>query len=185
MLRKAKPPEVAARSILLLPPAYRQAAIKALHEDTHAGRQQTIKMASNRYIWPGLWGVIKKFVKSCPVCQRVKINKHKQVKPGSFLTEKTPFETVYIDLVRPLPEAEGFKYILMAIDRASQYPIAMPLKSTEATEVWRQFQRQLDCNVWSTYFVALRQRISVRLCLFGRAMPDVWHPQRNYASLPS
>ena len=48
MLRKAKPPEVAAHSILLLPPAYRQAAIKELHEDTHAGQQQTIKMANDR-----------------------------------------------------------------------------------------------------------------------------------------
>ena len=34
------------------------------------------------------WG-IKKFIKSCPVCQQVKINKHEHVKPRSFLTEKT------------------------------------------------------------------------------------------------
>ena len=54
LLRKAKAPNVVARAILLLPPAYRQAAIKALHEDTRAGQQQTIKMARDRYIWPGL-----------------------------------------------------------------------------------------------------------------------------------
>ena len=42
-----------------------------------------------------------------------------RVKPGSFLTEKTRFKTVHIDLVGPLPEAEGFKYILTAIERST------------------------------------------------------------------
>ena len=47
---------------------------------------------------------------------------------------------MHIDLVGPLPEAEGFKYILTAIDGATRYPIAVPLKSTEATEVWQHFE---------------------------------------------
>ena len=162
-MRKANPPEVAARSILLLPPAYRQAAIKALHEDMHAGQQQTIKMARDRYIWPDLGQDIKEFVKSCPVCQRVKNNKHKHIKPESFPTEKTHFKRVHIDLVGLLPKAEGFKYILAAMDRASRYPIAVPLKSTEATEVWRQFED----NFWSTFFVALRQRSQFMSAYWG------------------
>ena len=33
-----------------------------------------------KYIWPGLGQDIKKFVRSCPVCQGVKINKHEHVK---------------------------------------------------------------------------------------------------------
>ena len=104
LLHRAKPPEVTTRAVLL-PPAYRQAAIKALHADTHAGQQQTIKMARDRFI--------------CIVRQRVKINKQERVKPGSFPTEKTRFNTVHIDLVGPLPESEGFKYILTVIDWSS------------------------------------------------------------------
>ena len=72
--------------------------------------------------------------KSKSTNKKKKINEH--VKPGSFPTEKTPFKTVHVDLAGPLPEAEGFKYIQMAIDIL----IAVPLKSTEATEVWRQFE---------------------------------------------
>ena len=41
-----------------------------LHEDTHSGMQQTIKMARDKYLWPGMGQDIKKFVKSCPVCQQ-------------------------------------------------------------------------------------------------------------------
>ena len=90
---------------------------------------------------------IKKFVKSCPVCQRVKINKHEHVKPGSFPTEKSCFKTVQIDLVGLLPESKGFKYILTAIDRSSCYTIVVPLQFTEATEVWKQFK-----NNWIATF---------------------------------
>ena len=52
LLRKAQPPEITARAVLLLLPAFRQAEIKSLHEDMHMGQQQTIKMARDRYIQP-------------------------------------------------------------------------------------------------------------------------------------
>ena len=92
--------------------------MKVLHEDTHASQQETIKMARDKYLWPGLRQDIKKFVKSCTVCQKVKINRHEHVKPGQFPTEKTRFQTVHTDLVRPLPETEeGYRYILMLLTR--------------------------------------------------------------------
>ena len=47
--RLASTPEVGAHVVLLLPPAFRQAATEAVHEDTHAGQQQTIRMARDRY----------------------------------------------------------------------------------------------------------------------------------------
>ena len=141
LLRQPMAPNVTARAVLLLPPAYRQAAMKALHEDTHAGQQQTIKMARDRYLWPGLGQDIKKFVKSCTVCQSAKINRHGHVRPRQFPAEKTRFRTVYTDIVGPLPETEdGYRYILTAINRATDYPIAVPLKSTETTKVWKQLQ---------------------------------------------
>ena len=36
--------------------------------------------------------------------------------------------------------AKGFKYILTAMDRATCYPIWVPLKSTDATKVWLHFE---------------------------------------------
>ena len=55
MLHRTNPPEVSTCAVLLFSPALRQAAIKALHEDTHAGQQQTIKMVGQGwYIWPGM-----------------------------------------------------------------------------------------------------------------------------------
>ena len=50
-----------AQAVLLLPPAYRQAAINALHQDKHTSQQQINKMARDWYLWqfditlPKLW----------------------------------------------------------------------------------------------------------------------------------
>ena len=52
-------PEVSAHIVLLLPPVFRQAAIKALHEDTHAGQQQTVKMARHTSRKTKIWGPVK------------------------------------------------------------------------------------------------------------------------------
>merc|ERR1711946_91191 len=85
--------------------------------------------------------VHKRLFKSCTVCQKVKVNRHEHVQPGGFPAEKTRFKTVHVDLVGPLPESEeGYKFILTCIDRATRYPVAIPLKSTETAEVWQQFQ---------------------------------------------
>ena len=59
---------------------------------------------------------------------------------GQLYTPGRVDKTVHIDLVGTLMEADGFKYTLTSIDLATHYPIAVPLKSTEATEVWRRFE---------------------------------------------
>ena len=93
LLRKAQPPEITARAVLLLLPAFRQAAIKSLHEDKHAGQQQTIKMARDRYIWPGM-----ESSKSLSKCQSE--DQLAQACQARILpSKKTPFKMVHIDLV--------------------------------------------------------------------------------------
>ena len=74
---------------------------------------------------------IKKSFKSCPVCHRIKINKH--VKPTSFPSESTCFKTVHIDSVRQPPEHPNN-------DQATRYPIAVPLWSTKTAEVRQAFE---------------------------------------------
>ena len=63
--------------MLLLPPAFKQAAIKALHEDTHAGQQQTIKMARDRYILPGMGRDIKR-QKVCQILSCLLVSQDQQ-----------------------------------------------------------------------------------------------------------
>ena len=91
MLRKAKPPEFADHSILLL-------RMQDSNKPSRWPETDTFGQALGERD-------INKFVKSCPVCQRVKINKQEHVKQGSFSTEKTCFKMVHVDLVGLFPEA--------------------------------------------------------------------------------
>ena len=104
------------------------------------------------------------------------------VKPGNFLREKTQFKSVHIDLVGPLPESSGHKYILTEIDWASHYTIAVLLQSTETPEVWKAFEED-----WIAIFgvpAVFRQRISVHIGLYARCFgftvkqhkPIIWKP---------
>ena len=96
---------------------------------------------------------IKMFVKSCPACQRVKINKHEHVKPGSFLSKKTRFKAVHIDIISPLP----------VIDWDSCYPIAVLLWLTGTAEVWKAFE-----DHWIKTF-------GIPTLLFSYGIVEGWH----------
>ena len=70
---------------------------------------------------------IKRYLKTCDSCQRVKIKRHEHVNRAGFQLELTPFKTVHVDLDELLREPEGCKHLLKVIDRASPYPGSVPL----------------------------------------------------------
>ena len=41
-----------------------------LHQDTHAGKQRILKMAQDRYLWPGMGHDIKCYIKTCTACKQ-------------------------------------------------------------------------------------------------------------------
>ena len=127
-----------------------KAAIKALHENTNAGQQH-----HQRQIHLARRGARHQKVHQIFPCLPASQNQQTQ----ACQTRKLPyqedsFQMVHIDLVGPLPESEGFKYILTAIDWAG-----LPLPNSIAPQIHRSnegvetVRRQLDCNFWCTYFV--------------------------------
>ena len=81
------------------------------------------------------------------MCQQVKINKHKHVKPSYFQSESTQYRTIQIDLVRPLPVSNSHWQKLTILNQATFHPVALPPPSSEPTEVWQAFK----CN-WVAVF---------------------------------
>ncbi|XP_033225876.1 uncharacterized protein K02A2.6-like [Belonocnema kinseyi] len=88
-----------------------------------------------------IWGVNKSAVycdlPGYTLRPPVKVTRHIVLKPAQILAPESRFRHIHMDIVGPLPECEGYKYILTVIDRFSRWTEAIPLRNIEATAVWR------------------------------------------------
>jgi hypothetical protein len=82
----------------------------------HRGRDSTLSSIRQKYYWPGIVRDVRKWVRKCIACVKWKAS---QVKQGlmQIRTYSEPWDTVGIDLIRPLHETKtGYKYVLTVTD---------------------------------------------------------------------
>ena len=108
--------------------------IRIAHETLlsgHQGIKRTTDKILREFYFPLLATKVKRFVKSCDLCQRCSNKNVGGVAPiQSMPISSEVFETVYIDLVGEIipNSAEGHRYILTMIDSATRFFIAIPLR---------------------------------------------------------
>lgn len=69
----------------------------------HQGMKNTLNLVAEEFFWPCKQSEVKRYVRSCDVCQRT-VPKGKQGKAplGSMPTIETPFQKVAIDIIGPI-----------------------------------------------------------------------------------
>lgn len=111
-----------------IPAAFRQNIVARMHGRSHRGTRATIKLITQRYVWPGIRKDCAKFVRTCIPCQRSNIQRHENASLASYkASPKERFEHINIDLVGPLPPSNRYTHVLTCIDRFTQWPEAIPL----------------------------------------------------------
>ena len=104
----------------------------------HLGVKKTTDKVLSNFFWPGIGGDVKRYCRSCEICQKtVPKGKTMRLPIGKLPVIDTPFKTVSFDLVSPsFPESQrGYRYILTAVDHVSRYPEAVPLKNNDTETV--------------------------------------------------
>lgn len=134
---------------VIIPPAFRRSVIETAHNLAHPGVRATQILVRRTTFWPRQRSDVAAFVRSCDRCQRSKVQRHIKAPLQRFEPADARFSHVHVDLVGPLVESDGFKYMLTMIDRFSRWMEAVPLKSSQAVEVAAAF-----CAGWVSRFGA-------------------------------
>lgn len=135
-----------------VPKSLRGRITNQLHGLAHPGRRSTVKLISDRFVWPSMRRDIENYVKSCLSCQATKVHRHNHSPLVQYRPADQRFDHINIDLIGPLPPSDGNRYCLTMIDRFSRWPEAIAIPDMTATTVAAVLVREWICK----YGVPLR-----------------------------
>ena len=122
-----------------VPGSLRQAVFSAFHNMAHPGINRTIKLVSERYVWPEMRTHLREMTRCCHHCQQSKVFKHNKaaLQPSKFSGGK--LDSVNIDIIGPLPPSQNYRYALVMVDRYTRWIEAAPLTDITSKTVARSF----------------------------------------------
>lgn len=179
--------------LLVIPRHLRREVLEHLHNDptcAHGGLLKTYTRVRLRYYWPGLYGSVQKFLRSCPECQRRKPPSHSsQGLLQPIPCPERPFQRVGIDLFGPLPNSSsGNRWTIVAIDHLTRYVETAALPSATAENVANFFLNQIVLRHGApkellsdrgTVFLSKIVEEVLRACSVIHRTTSPYHPQTN------
>ena len=113
-------------------PGWRRSVFEVVHNLSHPDIWTTLTVVANKFVWCNMNKQVTEWARSCIPCQQLKIARHVCAPLQCFEVPQCCFDSIYIDLVRPLPPSQGSLYLLSIVDRLTWWPEAIPLMDTSA-----------------------------------------------------
>jgi transposase InsO family protein len=154
----------------------------------HAGRWKTLELVSRNYWWPHVSRYVGKYVSSCDLCLRTKVQRHHPVGELHPLPiPDTPWDTISVDFIVELPQSTGHDAIMVVVDSVTKRAHFI---STLTTITAAGTARLFIQNVWRHHglprrvvsdrgpqFVAEFTRELYRMLGVKLAATTAYHPQ--------
>jgi hypothetical protein len=123
---------------LYIGPTLRAKVLQFIHASPvarHAGYDKTIHRARKDFYWQGMKSDIRKFIRECDTCQRVK---SENVSPAGLLQPlpipARPWLSISMDFIDGLPLSMGYSVIWVVMDRLTKFAHFLPLKHPYTAE---------------------------------------------------
>ena len=125
---------------LVVPSKFRPLVLSTAHDSPVAGHfshRKTSDKIFHKFFWPGAGADIKRYCRSCSVCQKSSSKGNvRKVPLVAMPVISEPFSRVAIDIVGPVNvSGRGHKYILTLMDCATRFPEAVPLHNIDTVTV--------------------------------------------------
>jgi len=137
----------------VLPKELRREALRESHDTPQAGHlgiEKTYQRIAVRYFWPNLFRDVTKYIKTCDICQRTKVE---QASPAGLMGRRIadgPWTIIAADVIGPLPRSKaGFQYILVIQDLFTKWVECRALRSATAVKI-RETLDDLVISRWGT-----------------------------------
>ena len=130
--------EVSGQPRPMIPKNLREVIMQTFHNLGHPKKKETVRRISEFYYWPRMKREIEDFCASCHPCQATAKG---NIKPemGKFPVPDKRFQALHVDVVGPLPESRGYKYILTIFCRNSRHYEAVPMAEATAESCCHAF----------------------------------------------
>ena len=115
----------------LVPSSMHRAIFDNLHSLFHPGIKASHHLVSERCVWPNMKRDIGTWTRPCHDCQQLKVQQHVKAPLQAPLAPDSRFDSIYVDIVGPLPPSKSYTYLFTCINRYSRWPEAIPM--TDAT----------------------------------------------------
>ena len=108
---------------------------------------KTFDRVQERFYWPGMTKDVHEWVSFCEECCQKKSPHQKHIHSLTTWKPSHLFWQAALDIMGPLPESSGNKYILLIGDQFTKWYEAIPMSNQEASTVAKAF-----VNVWVSRF---------------------------------
>jgi hypothetical protein len=92
------------------------------------------KVWSSRFYWPEMHKDTKRYVASCPKCQRTRNISQKYSMPLRYNLQIDLFDVWGIDFMGPFKNSHGYEHILFMVDYVSKWVEVMPCRKASTEE---------------------------------------------------
>ena len=126
-------------NLICVPKSLRTKIMELNHDNPiggHYGHLKCLHKTRTKYYWPSMSKEIRNYVQLCEICYRTNLKFAKKPKNKlSIFTANYPGEFLCCDLIGPLTQSKGYKWIVTMTDKFSRYSRAVPIINATSEQI--------------------------------------------------